>query len=167
MLCSATQLVPLPGGLVKLVEAREPVAHGLPFCKKRIENFCVRTGRRVQQHDRARVDARQELRKSLLFCRLIVLVPGRSADKRAGFFEAPAAHPPGRDRAAALDVQYERRNSRCASYKMGGHGLPVREPRRALRDRRVMEPIAWRCITWNERATDATLYFRRFRYVLQ
>ncbi len=29
------------------------------------------------------------------------------------------------------------------------------------------EPIAGRCITWNERATDATLYFRRFRYVLQ
>ena len=41
MLCSATQLVPLPGGLVKLVEAREPVAQGLPFCKKLIENFCT------------------------------------------------------------------------------------------------------------------------------
>ena len=75
MLCSAPQLVPLPGGLVKLVEAREPVAHGLPFCKKRIENFCVRTGRRVQQHNRARMDARQELGEGLLFCRLIILVP--------------------------------------------------------------------------------------------
>ena len=29
--------------------------------------------------------------------------------------------------------QYERGNSRCAADKMGGHGLPVREPRRAVR----------------------------------
>ena len=42
---------------------------------KLIENFCVRTGRRVQQHDRARMDARQEFRKGLLLRRLIVLIP--------------------------------------------------------------------------------------------
>ncbi|MFQ8766556.1 MAG: polysaccharide deacetylase family protein [Oscillospiraceae bacterium] len=87
--------------------------------------------------------------------------------KEQAFSKLLPRDPSGRDRAAALDVQHERGNSRCASYKVGGHGLPVREPRRAFRDRRVMEPIAGRCITWNERATDATLYFRRFRYVLQ
>ena len=59
----------------KLLEPPEAVAQRLPFADQLVENGGVGLRRAVQQHDRAGMDARDELGKRLLRRRLIVLIP--------------------------------------------------------------------------------------------
>ena len=65
----------------------------------------------------------------LLVAGLCRLVSGRPADRRAGVCQAAAAHPPGRRRAAALDLADQRADPRYAADKVGGDGLYLRHAR--------------------------------------
>ena len=59
----------------QFVERPEPVAHVRPLREQIVQNFRVRGGRRMQQHDGPRMDARQQLFIRLLRRGLRVAVP--------------------------------------------------------------------------------------------
>lgn len=78
------------------------------------------------QRVQSRNGAEAWLPNGILVAGLRRLVPGQSADRRAGVFQASAAHSPGRDRAAALDIADECANFGHAAEQMGGDGLFLR-----------------------------------------